>query len=54
MADIVTLSINPAIDVSTSVGRIKPMHKLRTAAERRDPFHSTPLEIPDKSSAAVI
>lgn len=37
MTDIVTLTINPAVDVSTSVGRVKPVHKLRCTAARRDP-----------------
>lgn len=37
MAQIVTLTVNPAIDVSTSTGRIAPMHKLRCAPPLRDP-----------------
>jgi len=37
MTDIVTLTMNPAVDISTSVGRVKPIHKLRCAAARRDP-----------------
>ena len=37
MADILTLTINPAIDVSTSVERIVPIHKLRCTSTRRDP-----------------
>jgi 6-phosphofructokinase 2 len=37
MAHIVTLTINPAVDISTSVGRVRPVHKLRCAAARRDP-----------------
>jgi 6-phosphofructokinase 2 len=36
MPDIVTVTLNPAIDVSTSVERIMPAHKLRCASERRD------------------
>jgi 6-phosphofructokinase 2 len=37
MADIVTLTINPTIDVSTSVEQLVPLHKLRCSAARRDP-----------------
>ena len=37
MADIVTLTVNPSIDVSASVERVAPFHKLRCIAERRDP-----------------
>lgn len=37
MPGIVTITLNPALDVSTSVPRIVPVHKLRCAAERRDP-----------------
>jgi 6-phosphofructokinase 2 len=37
MADILTLTINPAIDVSTSVERMVPVHKLRCTSTRRDP-----------------
>jgi 6-phosphofructokinase 2 len=37
MPDIVTLTPNPAIDLSTSVDRIAPVRKLRCAAPRRDP-----------------
>ena len=37
MAEIVTLTPNPAIDLSTSVDRIVPMRKLRCAPPRRDP-----------------
>ena len=36
MADIVTFTINPSIDVSTSVEQVMPFHKLRTAPERRE------------------
>lgn len=36
MPDIVTVTLNPAIDVTTSVARIAPAHKLRCARERRD------------------
>jgi 6-phosphofructokinase 2 len=37
MADIVTLTMNPAIDLSVSVERVAAFHKLRAANERRDP-----------------
>src|SRR5271165_4184336 len=37
MADIVTLTINPSIDLSVSVERVEPFHKLRCADGRRDP-----------------
>ena len=37
MADIVTLTVNPSIDVWTSIGQLLPFHKLRCTAERRDP-----------------
>ena len=37
MADIVTFTMNPSIDVSLSVERVAAFHKLRCAAERRDP-----------------
>ncbi|WP_047307179.1 1-phosphofructokinase [Rhodopseudomonas palustris] len=37
MADIVTLTPNPAIDLSTSVERLVPSRKLRCAAQKRDP-----------------
>lgn len=37
MTTIVTLTVNPAVDVSTSVGRVRPVHKLRCAPSRRDP-----------------
>lgn len=36
-AKIVTLTMNPSIDVSTSVGEVKPIHKMRCAAGHRDP-----------------
>ena len=36
MADILTVTLNPAVDVSTSVARLEPSHKLRCAHERRD------------------
>ena len=37
MAGVVALSINPAIDVSTSVDQVMPIRKLRCTAARRDP-----------------
>jgi 6-phosphofructokinase 2 len=37
MAAIVTLTMNPAIDLSTSVDRVVPVLKLRCAGLRRDP-----------------
>lgn len=36
MPDILTITLNPAIDVSTSADRVVPTHKVRCAAERRD------------------
>lgn len=37
MAEIVTITPNPAIDLSTSIDRMVPMRKLRCTAQRRDP-----------------
>src|SRR5512143_648241 len=37
MPVIATLTLNPAIDVSTSVERVEPVRKLRCRAGRRDP-----------------
>lgn len=37
MAAIVTLTLNPALDVSTSTPSIAPVRKLRCGPERRDP-----------------
>ena len=37
MTDIVTITLNPAVDVSTSVERIVPVAKLRGISQRRDP-----------------
>ena len=37
MPDIVTITINPAIDLTTSVDRIEPTRKLRCTAVARDP-----------------
>jgi 6-phosphofructokinase 2 len=36
MADIITFTVNPSVDVFTSVERVAPFHKLR-CTERRDP-----------------
>jgi 6-phosphofructokinase 2 len=35
--DIVTLTINPAIDIFVNVGRVEPTRKLRCSAPKRDP-----------------
>jgi 6-phosphofructokinase 2 len=37
MKPIVTLTINPTIDLATSVAEVSPEHKLRCDPERRDP-----------------
>jgi 6-phosphofructokinase 2 len=37
MPTIVTFTINPAVDISTSVAVVQPAHKLRCTAPRRDP-----------------
>ena len=37
MTNIITLTINPAVDVSTAVERVAPVHKLRCTLARRDP-----------------
>src|SRR5688572_16246629 len=37
MIDIATLTLNPAIDISTSVPKIEPIHKLRCTEQLRDP-----------------
>lgn len=37
MSSIVTLTMNPAIDFSTSADHVAPVHKLRCGAGRRDP-----------------
>lgn len=37
MTDIVTITLNPAVDLSTSVERIIPVAKLRGTSQRRDP-----------------
>jgi 6-phosphofructokinase 2 len=36
MPEIITVTMNPAVDVSTSVARIEPVRKLRCRAERRE------------------
>jgi 6-phosphofructokinase 2 len=35
--DIVTLTINPAIDIFVNVGRVEPTRKMRASAPKRDP-----------------
>ena len=37
MTDIVTVTLNPAVDVATSVEHLVDTHKLRCARPRRDP-----------------
>ena len=37
MGTIVTLTMNPALDIATSTDRVAPTHKLRCAAPRYDP-----------------
>lgn len=37
MPTILTLTLNPAIDASTTVAQLEPMHKLRCGPVRRDP-----------------
>src|SRR5512139_192878 len=37
MTAIVTITPNPAVDLSTTVERIVPVHKLRGTSQRRDP-----------------
>lgn len=37
MTKIITVTINPAVDVSTSVDRVEAVRKLRCKAERREP-----------------
>ena len=36
MAAIVTLTMNPALDIATSTDRVEPVHKLRCTAPRYD------------------
>jgi 6-phosphofructokinase 2 len=37
MPDIATVTINPAVDLSTAIDRIMPVAKLRGSSQRRDP-----------------
>jgi 6-phosphofructokinase 2 len=37
MAQIVTLTMNPALDIATTADRVVPTHKLRCEAPRYDP-----------------
>jgi len=37
MPDIATVTINPAVDLSTSIDKIVPVAKLRGTSQRRDP-----------------
>jgi 6-phosphofructokinase 2 len=37
MSDIVTVTMNPAVDVATTVARVEPTRKLRCTAAQRDP-----------------
>jgi 6-phosphofructokinase 2 len=37
MVPVLTLTMNPAIDIATAVERVEPVHKLRCTAPRRDP-----------------
>ena len=37
MAAIVTLTMNPALDIATSTDRVEPTHKLRCMMPRHDP-----------------
>ena len=37
MIDILTVTLNPAVDISTAVDRIVDTHKLRCNAAQRDP-----------------
>ena len=37
MSEIVTVTMNPAIDIATSVERVEPTRKLRCKAVERDP-----------------
>lgn len=37
MPDIVTLTINPAVDIFVNVNRVEPIRKLRCSAPKRDP-----------------
>lgn len=37
MTEIITVTANPTIDVSTAIGRIEPFNKMRCAVARKDP-----------------
>ena len=37
MPDIVTLTINPAVDIFVNVARVEPTSKLRCSSPKRDP-----------------
>src|SRR3569833_4745438 len=37
MLPVMTVTLNPALDLTTSVGSIKPLQKLRCSAPRLDP-----------------
>lgn len=37
MSDIVTITINPAVDIFVNIGRVEPTRKMRTSAPKRDP-----------------
>lgn len=37
MTDILTVTMNPCVDVSTSTGKVQPIHKLRCQEPRREP-----------------
>ncbi len=37
MSDIVTLTINPTVDIFVNVGRVESTHKMRCSAPKRDP-----------------
>jgi 6-phosphofructokinase 2 len=37
VSDIVTITINPAVDIFVNIGRVEPTRKMRTSAPKRDP-----------------
>jgi 6-phosphofructokinase 2 len=37
VSDIVTITINPAVDIFVSIARVEPTRKMRTSAPKRDP-----------------
>jgi 6-phosphofructokinase 2 len=37
VSDIVTITINPAVDIFVNIGRVEPIRKMRTSAPKRDP-----------------